>query len=90
MDIKSAAIAGAIAFAATIGAASAAELSTLQGISAEPLTATEMAAVRGTALAAVATAFALPNNPITGAPVVSGGGQVGSHRPQNWLGNAAN
>ena len=68
MDIKSVAIAGAIAFAATIGAASAAELSTLKGISAEPMNVAEMAVVRGSHADANALPGAFPGlgNPGTG------------------------
>ena len=47
MGIKSLVPAIAIALAASFGSASAAEMSTLKGISAEPMKAAEMAAVRG-------------------------------------------
>ena len=92
MPIKSLVPAIAIALAATVGSAYAAEMSTLKGISAEPMTAAEMAAARGSGPLtpdAVLTALGMQAGVPPGGPGNSVDNFNGSVAGPIWVGRAA-
>ena len=91
MQIKLIVAGAAIALAASVGSASAAEMSTLEGIPAEPMTAAELASVEGKESLAVNAAFAQDSH--RGLPPPNGihpSPNFGSTvQGANWLGEAS-